>query len=64
MMVLSHRALLALAAVADIAMHARPLPVAAKALAARLARRLRAGARAAQDHGGRHFARGVERTSH
>jgi Rrf2 family protein len=35
-MVLSHRALLALAAVADIAMHARPLPVAAKALAARL----------------------------
>lgn len=36
MMVLSHRALLALAAVADIAMHARPLPVAAKALAARL----------------------------
>jgi Rrf2 family protein len=36
MMVLSHRSLLALAAVADIAMHARPLPVAAKALAARL----------------------------
>ena len=36
MMVLSHRALLALAAVADIAIHARPLPVAAKALAARL----------------------------
>ena len=36
MMVLSHRALLAVAAVADIAMHARPLPVAAKALAGRL----------------------------
>jgi Rrf2 family iron-sulfur cluster assembly transcriptional regulator len=36
MMVLSHRAVLALAAVADIAMHARPLPVAARALAARL----------------------------
>ena len=36
MMVLSHRALLAVAAVTDIAMHARPLPVAAKSLAARL----------------------------
>ncbi|ACK51178.1 transcriptional regulator, BadM/Rrf2 family [Methylocella silvestris BL2] len=36
MIVLSHRALLALAAVADIAIHSRPLPVAAKALAARL----------------------------
>ncbi len=36
MIVLSRRALLALAAVADIAIHARPLPVAAKSLAARL----------------------------
>lgn len=36
MMVLSHRAVLALAAVTDIAMHSRPLPVAARALAARL----------------------------
>lgn len=36
MIVLSRRALLALAAVADIAIHSRPLPVAAKALAARL----------------------------
>jgi Rrf2 family protein len=33
---LSHRALLAIAAVADIAIHSRPLPVGAKALAARL----------------------------
>ncbi len=36
MIVLSHRALLAIAAVADIAIHSRPLPVAAKALAGRL----------------------------
>jgi Rrf2 family protein len=36
MNLLSRRSLLALAAVADIAIHARPLPVAAKALAARL----------------------------
>ncbi len=36
MIVLSRRALLALAAVADIAIHSRPLPVAAKSLAARL----------------------------
>ncbi len=36
MILLSHRNLLAIAAVADIALHARPLPVAAKALAARL----------------------------
>ena len=36
MILLSRRALLALAAVADIAIHSRPLPVAAKALAARL----------------------------
>ncbi|WP_374307510.1 Rrf2 family transcriptional regulator [Methylocella sp.] len=36
MIVLSHRAALALAAVVDIAMHSRPLPVAAKALASRL----------------------------
>ncbi|HYP58237.1 MAG TPA: Rrf2 family transcriptional regulator [Beijerinckia sp.] len=36
MILLSRRSLLALAAVTDIAMHARPLPVAAKALAARL----------------------------
>lgn len=36
MMFLSRRGLLALAAVVDIARHARPLPVAAKALALRL----------------------------
>lgn len=36
MIALSHRAILALAAVTDIAMHSRPLPVAAKALAERL----------------------------
>jgi Rrf2 family iron-sulfur cluster assembly transcriptional regulator len=36
MMFLSRRSLLALAAVVDIARHARPLPVAAKALALRL----------------------------
>jgi Rrf2 family protein len=36
MILLSRRNLLALAAVVDIAIHARPLPVAAKALAARL----------------------------
>lgn len=36
MILLSRRAQLALAAVVDIAIHARPLPVAAKALAARL----------------------------
>jgi Rrf2 family transcriptional regulator, iron-sulfur cluster assembly transcription factor len=36
MILLSRRSLLALAAVADIALHARPLPVAAKALSARL----------------------------
>ncbi len=36
MMFLSRRSLLALAAVVDIARHARPLPVAAKALAQRL----------------------------
>lgn len=36
MILLSRRSLLALAAVVDIAIHARPLPVAAKALAARL----------------------------
>lgn len=36
MIALSHRGVLALAAVADIAMHSRPLPVAAKALASRL----------------------------
>lgn len=36
MIVLSRRALLAIAAVADIAIHSRPLPVAAKSLAARL----------------------------
>lgn len=36
MMLLSRRSLLALAAVVDIARHARPLPVAAKALALRL----------------------------
>ncbi len=36
MILLSRRALLALAAVADIAIHSRPSPVAAKALAARL----------------------------
>ncbi|WP_395666636.1 RrF2 family transcriptional regulator [Methylocella sp.] len=33
---ISHRAMLAIAAVADIAMHSRPQPVAAKALATRL----------------------------
>jgi Rrf2 family transcriptional regulator, iron-sulfur cluster assembly transcription factor len=32
---LSHRSLLAIAAVTDIALHARPMPVSAKALAAR-----------------------------
>ncbi|TPV98683.1 MAG: HTH-type transcriptional regulator IscR [Beijerinckiaceae bacterium] len=37
MILLSRRGQLALAAVADIAIHARPTPVAAKALAARLA---------------------------
>lgn len=37
MILLSRRGQLALAAVADIALHARPTPVAAKALAARLA---------------------------
>jgi Rrf2 family protein len=36
MMLLSRRGLLALAAVVDIARHARPMPVAAKALALRL----------------------------
>ncbi|MGP0060925.1 MAG: RrF2 family transcriptional regulator [Beijerinckiaceae bacterium] len=36
MILLSRRSMLALAAVTDIAIHARPLPVAAKALAARL----------------------------
>jgi Rrf2 family iron-sulfur cluster assembly transcriptional regulator len=36
MMLLSRRCLLALAAVTDIALHARPSPVAAKALSARL----------------------------
>ena len=36
MILLSRRSLLALAAVVDIAMHARPQPVAAKALAGRL----------------------------
>ncbi|ACB96480.1 RrF2 family transcriptional regulator [Beijerinckia indica] len=36
MILLSRRNLLALAAVTDIALHARPLPVAAKALASRL----------------------------
>ena len=36
MIVLPHRALLAIAAVADIAIHSRPLPVGAKALAGRL----------------------------
>ena len=36
MILLSHRSLLALAAVADVALHARPQPVAAKALAGRL----------------------------
>ena len=36
MILLSHRSLLALAAVADIALYARPQPVAAKALAGRL----------------------------
>lgn len=36
MILLSRRSLLALAAVADVAIHARPQPVAAKALAARL----------------------------
>ena len=35
MMLLSKRALLAVAAVVDVAIHARPLPVAAKALAGR-----------------------------
>jgi Rrf2 family transcriptional regulator, iron-sulfur cluster assembly transcription factor len=35
MILLSHRSLLAIAAVVDIALHARPLPVAAKHLAAR-----------------------------
>lgn len=35
MMLLSRRSLLAIAAVVDIALHARPLPVAAKQLAAR-----------------------------
>lgn len=35
MMLLSRRSLLAVAAVVDIALHARPLPVAAKALATR-----------------------------
>ena len=35
MVLLSHRSVLALAAVVDIAVHARPLPVAAKTLAAR-----------------------------
>ncbi|HEY8382278.1 MAG TPA: Rrf2 family transcriptional regulator [Microvirga sp.] len=35
MMLLSRRSLLAIAAVVDIALHARPMPVAAKALAAR-----------------------------
>lgn len=35
MMLLSRQALFAVAAVVDVAMHARPLPVAAKALAAR-----------------------------
>lgn len=35
MMLLSKRALLAVAAVVDVAMHARPAPVAAKALASR-----------------------------
>lgn len=37
MMLLSRRSMLALAAVADIALHARPQPVAAKTLAGRLA---------------------------
>jgi Rrf2 family protein len=36
MILLSRRSLLALAAVADVALHARPQPVAAKALASRL----------------------------
>lgn len=36
MILLSRRSLLALAAVADVALHARPQPVAAKALAGRL----------------------------
>lgn len=36
MIPLSHRSLLALAAVADVALHARPQPVTAKALAGRL----------------------------
>jgi Rrf2 family iron-sulfur cluster assembly transcriptional regulator len=36
MILLSRRSMLALAAVTDIAIHARPLPVAAKALSARL----------------------------
>lgn len=35
MLLLSRRSLLAIAAVVDIALHARPMPVAAKALAAR-----------------------------
>ena len=35
MILLSHRSVLALAAVVDVAMHARPMPVAAKTLAAR-----------------------------
>jgi Rrf2 family iron-sulfur cluster assembly transcriptional regulator len=35
MMLLSRRSLLAIAAVVDIAVHARPMPVAAKLLAAR-----------------------------
>jgi Rrf2 family protein len=35
MLLLSRRSLLAIAAVADIALHARPMPVSAKALAAR-----------------------------
>jgi Rrf2 family protein len=35
MILLSHRSLLAIAAVVDVALHARPTPVAAKSLAAR-----------------------------
>src|SRR5215203_3484216 len=35
MILLSRRSLLAIAAVVDVALHARPMPVAAKALAAR-----------------------------
>jgi Rrf2 family protein len=35
MILLSHRSVLALAAVVDVALHARPMPVAAKMLAAR-----------------------------